>query len=471
MTVERARYGADAAAGLAGTLPQPFPRTIGPNAMTYLREVVDSGLTCNMIGRFEDTFAEEMGVKHCIATPGCTPALAVLACALDFDPGDEIIVSSVTDYGTVQGLIRENYIPVFADTDAGTLAISAETIAPCITDRTRAILAVHMTGTICDMDPIVELADEHGLIVYEDACQAVFGEYKGRLAGSLSTAGAFSFDSEKTMGSDIGGCVVTDDDDLAERMRFIGHSRGGQVLAGFGRQHVVPGFAHRMPQCTAAVSLAQLEIIRPNVQQRDGMIRLLTERLEEIPGITPLPIPDYMNVYSCWMAGFSIDPDAFVCTPDAFAQQVADGGIPGAGTGRYYLLPAALPFLTEKAEKKLHPYSTPPASREYSYNGDTCPNAQTFLESFVRWSSFCERYEPEHCELAAQIVREVADRQSRVEALPVAQRRPSTPLRWFVEKPAPRRAAPFFFALFLGRSKKKGKGIGKFRGRELFSRR
>ena len=409
MTVERARYGADAAAGLAGTLPQPFPRTIGPNAMTYLREVVDSGLTCNMIGRFEDAFAEAMGVKHCIATPGCTPALAVLACALDFDPGDEIIVSSVTDYGTVQGLIRENYIPVFADTDAGTLAISAETIAPCITDRTRAILAVHMTGTICDMDPIVELADEHGLIVYEDACQAVFGEYKGRLAGSLSTVGAFSFDSEKTMGSDIGGCVVTDDDDLAERMRFIGHSRGGQVLGGFGRQHVVPGFAHRMPQCTAAVSLAQLEIIRPNVQQRDRMIRLLTERLEEIPGITPLPIPDYMNVYSCWMVGFSIDPDAFVCSPDAFAQQVADGGIPGAGTGRYYLLPAALPFLTEKAEKKLYPYSTPPASREYSYNGDTCPNAQTFLESFVRWSSFCERYEPEHCELTAQIVREVAD--------------------------------------------------------------
>ena len=85
MTVQRARYGADAAAGLAGTLPQPFPRTIGPNAMTYLQEVVDSGLTCNMIGRFEDAFAEEMGVEHCIATPGCTPALAVLACALDFE--------------------------------------------------------------------------------------------------------------------------------------------------------------------------------------------------------------------------------------------------------------------------------------------------------------------------------------------------------------------------------------------------
>ena len=406
---ERAKYGAAAVAGLKGSLPNPYPRTMGPNALKYLQEVVASGLTSNLMTRFEQAFAKEMGVKHCIATPGCTPALATLASAFAFEPGDEIIVSPVTDYGTVQGLIRENYIPVFADTAPGTINLSAETIAPCITGRTRAILTVHKTGLVCDMDPINALAKRHGLIVYEDVCQAVFSEYRGRLAGTLGLAAGFSFDSEKTMGSDVGGCVITNDDALAERIRFIGHSRGGEMRPNFGRIHSVPGYAHRMPSCTAAISLAQLEIIRPNVAQRDRTIRLLSDLLEEIRGVTPLPIPDYQNVYSCWMAGFTIDPEAFRCTADEFAAQAAKAGLTGAGTGRYYLMPAALPFLQEKAQNRVYPYSMPPASRTYAYGADTCPTARAFLETFIRWSTFCEKYELEHCELAAQIVRQVAD--------------------------------------------------------------
>lgn len=408
MSTTRAQYGAQAVAGLRGSLPNPFPRTIGPNAAKYLQEVVDSGLTSDMVGRFERAFAQELGVKHCIATPGCTPALAVLAAAFGFDPGDEIIVSPVTDYGTVQGLIRENYIPVFPDTEPGTVNLSAGTIAPCITDRTRAILAVHKTGLICDMDPIDELAARHGLIVYEDVCQAVFGKYKGRYAGTLALAAGFSFDSEKTLGSDVGGCVTTDDDALAERLRFIGQSRGGEMIPHFGRAHTAPGYAHRMTQSTAAISLAQLEIIKPQVEKRDRMIRLLMRLLGEIPGIIPLPIPEYVNVYSCWMAGFSITPAAFRCSAEEFAAQLSKAGVSGAGQGKYYLMPAALKFLQEKAEQKLYPYSQPPASRAYHYSADSCPNARDFLEHFIRWSTFCEKYEEEHCELVAQLVAEVA---------------------------------------------------------------
>ena len=351
-----------------------------------------------------------MGVKHCIATPGCTPALAVLATAFDFEPGDEIIVSPVTDFGTVQGLIKEHYIPVFPDTAPGTVNVSAETIEPCLTDRTRAILLVHKTGLICDMDPINELAAKHGVVVYEDACQAVFGEYKGRLAGALATAGGFSFDSEKTMGSDVGGCLVTDDDELAERARFVGQSRGGEMAPNFGRQHTVNGYAYRMTLSTAAISLAQLEIIRPQVVQRDRMIRLLSAKLAEIPGIVPLPIPDYVTVYSCWMAGFSIAPEAFRCSAEDFAAQVAEEGIPAIGQGKYYLMPAALTFLQEAAKTQTYPYSQPPASRSYQYSADTCPTARDFLENFIRWSTFCERYEEEHCELVAQMVGNVAER-------------------------------------------------------------
>ena len=410
MPKERARYGAAAFEGLKGSLPNSFPRTMGPNCLKYLKEVVDSGLMVDMVGRFEKAFAKELRVKHCIATPGCTPALACLAAAFELEPGDEILVSPVTDYGTIQGLVREHYIPVFPDTAPDTVNVSAETIEPCITDRTEAILLVHKTGIICDMDPINALAERNGLIVYEDACQAVFGEYKGRLAGTMSAAGAFSFDAEKTMGSDVGGCIVTNDDELAERVRFLGQSRGAEMEPHFGRKHIQPGYAYRMTQSTAAICLAQLEVIREQVAHRDRMARLLTELVGEIPGVTPLPIPGYLNVYSCWMFGFSIDPGQFACSGEEFAKQLSDAGIPGAGQGKYYLMPAACTFLDDHARRKVYPYSIPPASREYRYSADTCPTARDFLQNFIRWSTFCEKYRPEHCRLAADIIRSVAER-------------------------------------------------------------
>ncbi|MCY3900664.1 MAG: DegT/DnrJ/EryC1/StrS family aminotransferase [Caldilineaceae bacterium] len=391
-------------------LPTMFPRIVGPNCLKYVEEVISGGLKVNMTERFEKAFAERLGVKHCITTPGCTSALATLASALRFEPGDEVIVSPITDFGTVQGLCVEGYIPVFADTEAGTVNVCAETIEECITDRTRAILVVHKTGLVCDMDPINELARKHNLFVYEDACQAAFSEYKGRLVGTLADAAAFSFDPEKTMGSDIGGCVVTDSDELASRMRFLAHDRGAEWIPGYGRYHHEMGYSYRMPECTAAICLGQLEVIGEQAAHRDRIARILWPLLEEIPGITPLPIPDNVTLFSCWMVGFHMDPRQFHCTAEAFSQQLADAGIPGAGTAKYYLMPEALAFLQKRAESKSHQFAMPPASRSYHYNADNCPNAKAYLENFIRWASIGEKYRPEHCELIAEIVRRVADR-------------------------------------------------------------
>ena len=177
----------------------------------------------------------------------------------------------------------------------------------------------------------------------------------------------------------------------------------------FGRKHVVPGHAYRMTQSTAAICLGQLEIIREQVAQRDRMARLLTQLVSEIPGVEPLGIPEYINVYSCWMFGISIDPDEFKCNGEDFASQLADRGIPGAGQGKYYLMPAACTFLDRNARDGAYPYSMPPASRMHRYSADTCPNARDFLENFIRWSTFCEKYTPEHCKLAARIIQAVAD--------------------------------------------------------------
>ncbi|MBI2441662.1 MAG: DegT/DnrJ/EryC1/StrS aminotransferase family protein, partial [Lentisphaerae bacterium] len=164
--LERANYGAAAfASSVKAEFPAVFPRVMGPNCSKYVQEVVASGLTANMVGRFEQAFAEAMGTKYFVGTPGCTNALHVLAASWPYQPGDEIIVSPISDYGTIMGLLYEHYIPVFCDTANGAPNIAAETIAPCITDRTRAILVVHKLGLPCDLDPILRLAAKHKLDV------------------------------------------------------------------------------------------------------------------------------------------------------------------------------------------------------------------------------------------------------------------------------------------------------------------
>jgi hypothetical protein len=109
------------------------------------------------------------------------------------------------------------------------------------------------------------------------------------------------------------------------------------------------------------------------------------------------------------MVGFRIEPEAFRCTAAEFAGRMVESGIPNAGQGKYYLMPAACTYLQRRAESKTYPYSMPPASRTYSYSGDNCPNAQAYLEHFIRWSSFSAKYQPEHCERIAEIVRRIAE--------------------------------------------------------------
>lgn len=164
-----------------------------------------------------------------------------------------------------------------------------------------------------------------------------------------------------------------------------------------------------MTQSTAAITLAQLEIIRENVTQRDRMARLLTALLNGIPGVRALPVPAYQEVYSCWMIGLTVEPAQFTCSVAEFAHQLAAAGIPGAGMGAYYLMPEACVFLDQYATAKRFPFSQPPASRAYRYGAQNTPTAAAFLQRFIRWSTFCEKYTEEHCRIAAQIVRAVAD--------------------------------------------------------------
>ncbi len=389
-------------------LPSVFPREMGPNTLTYLQNVVDSGLSSDMVARFEKVLAEAHGRKYCMLTPGCTNALFALFAALEFSPGDEIIVSPIADYGDLAGLLFHNYIPVFCDTEPGTGLISAATIEPCITERTRAILAVNFFGLPCDYDPIMALARKHNLIVIEDVCQSIMATYKGRLSGTLADVAVFSFDSEKTMGADMGGAVLTDDQELYERIINRSIARGAVNFPGFGRKHLYQGLALRAPQSTAATCLGNWEILPRQVEARKRTASMLNEKLKSIPGIRTYEVPE-QRTHTYWMYGFSMDPTKFSCTVEELSDELVKAGIP-CGMGKYYVLPAGVPFLADKVAQGIYPFSTPPASRKIDYDADIItPNAVAFMDQWIRWM-WTEKYTDQDVELMASIIGEVCSR-------------------------------------------------------------
>jgi dTDP-4-amino-4,6-dideoxygalactose transaminase len=350
-------------------------------------------------------------MKYCLGAPGCTQAIFTAMMAMEFEPGDEIVISPIADYGTVAGALFQNFVPVFADAEPGTGLVSAAAIEPCITSRTRAIIVVHLFGLPCDMDPIVALARKRNLILIEDVCQAILSTYKGRLAGTFGDLSCFSFDAEKTCGADMGGAVLTNDKAIYDRLVNRGPARGGVMEPGFGRVHTYRGFPTRIPQCTAATVLANFEILPRQVAQRQKTAALMDAMLGRIPGVIPYPVPEG-RTHTRWMYGFSLQADRFRCAPEEFARQLGDAGIPDVGLGKYYLTPAALRFMTESARAGRYPFCAPPASRVPDYSVGSVPNAHKFLETWVRWF-WTEKFTEAHVERMAQIIQDTAKKNRR----------------------------------------------------------
>lgn len=406
---QNAKYGTAGFEKSAADLPSVFPREMGPNTMKYLQEVVESGLESDIVARTEAELAEGHGRKYCLLTPGCTNALFSLFNGLDFAPGSEIIVSAIADYGDICGLLFEHYIPVFCDTEPGTGLASAETIAACITPRTRAILVVNFFGLPCDYDPLMALAQRHGLLVIEDVCQSILSTYKGRISGALADVAVFSFDSEKTLGADMGGAIMTDNEQLYRNIVNRSLSRGAVHVAGFGRKHLHRGLALRASLCTAATVLANWEIIRRQVEQRQKMASLLNGLISDIQGLTIYRVPDN-RTHSYWMYGFTIDPDAYACSVAELAARLTEAGF-ACGMGKYYVLPAAVPFLQEHADQGDYPFNLSAASRgiNYNYNADEiCPHAVRFMNNWIR-TFWTEKYKEEDIFLISHIIHEVCN--------------------------------------------------------------
>ena len=180
------------------------------------------------VDQIEEELAKYCGVKHCIAVANGTDALFLILEALGIRRGDEVITTPWTFFATVESIAHVGATPVLVDIEPGTYNIDVSKIEEKITDRTKAIMPVHIYGQCADMDAINDLAVKHNLYVIEDACQAIGATYKGKKAGSMGDAAAFSFFPTKNLGcAGDGGCITTDDDELAARMRLV--SRHGEA--------------------------------------------------------------------------------------------------------------------------------------------------------------------------------------------------------------------------------------------------
>jgi perosamine synthetase len=282
------------------------------------------------VAEFETAYAKLLGAKRCLATASGTTSLLVALHVMDVDAGDEVIVSPYTFIATYNAILVNKALPVFADTDPATLTMDPVSIESRITERTRAILPVHIYGMPCDMDPINAIARKHKLAVVEDACQAWLAEYKGRKCGTLGDIACFSFQNSKHLPSGEGGAVTGNSDDLLDRCHSF-HNVGRATGSFKGqRPYFTRGSNYRMQQFQAMILLQQFDKLVEETAHRCENAEYLTSQLKEIPGIQPARLPD--NSRAVWhLYPLRYDAQQFNGLPrDRFIRALGAEGIPSS---------------------------------------------------------------------------------------------------------------------------------------------
>ena len=299
---------------------------IGHEEAQRVADVIASTLVSSVspvVGDFEAALAARCGATDAIAVTCGTHALDLLMYALDVGPGDEIIVPALTFISVGAAVVRAGATPVFAEVSRDTLNILPESVAAMVSKRTRGIIGVHTFGHPCDMDALQEIADEHGLFLLEDACEALGGSWRGRPVGAFGDAAVHSFYSNKMMTTGNGGAITTSRPELAALLREL---RGYSYAPGRFFWHEHMPFNVRMSGLQAAVGLAQIDRLDALVAHHEWLAAAYTAGLTDIPGLRlPTGCDEGRHVY--WMYTIHIDSKAFGRSAHALRQVLASEGI------------------------------------------------------------------------------------------------------------------------------------------------
>lgn len=378
------------------TSVRPWPSTgnasgrmFGDEELELLQQVITSGTLFRYGGRMVEAFESEMaaryGVPNATAVTSGTAALHTAVAALDLDVGDEVITTTVTDGGTVIGILQCNCVPTFADVDRRTMIMRPDSIEGAISDRSRAIIVVHLFGQPAPMDEIMDIAERHDLYVIEDCAQAHGATFDGQLVGTIGHLGAFSMQQSKQITTGDGGMVIARDDELAARARMFHdkyYDRRGEYR---GYERV--GINYRMNELTGAVALAQVRKMDAILERRRRTAGLLRERLTGIEGVRP-PWVHPRAEHSWWIFSFQIDEEVLGCAVDEFKAAAQAEGLPFS-TGYAGGIPICMyPFLHDRrAYGRGHFPWEPPYGRGVEYHAEDYPDtywaqANTFITSW-----------------------------------------------------------------------------------------
>ena len=298
--------------------------------LAAIGEVIDRGAFASgpFVAKFEQEFAAFCGSRYAVGVGNGTDALWLSLLALGVGPGDEVITVSSTFMATAEAISFCGAKPVFVDTDEQTYTMDPTKIEPAITPRTKAIIPVHLFGQMADMDPIMDVAQRHGLHVVEDACQAHGAEYKGRKAGTIGVAGCFSFYPGKNLGAfGEAGAVTIQSEELRTKIHILReHGQPKKYL------HSVIGWNARMDGIQGAVLSVKLKHLARNNEARRARARQYDELLSGLSGVVaPKEAPHHRHVYHLYAIRLQ--------RRDQILKELADRGI---GCGIHYPVPVHL---------------------------------------------------------------------------------------------------------------------------------
>lgn len=382
----------------------PFPEyvTIGEEEKRAVMEVLDSTVLSSFLATWspyfyggprvqalERAFEAHFGVRHAVSVNSATSGLYAAVGAAGVGPGDEVIVSPYTMSASATAAIVYGGVPVFADIDPDTCCISPQTIRPCITPRTRAIIVVDIFGHPADMDGIMALAKEHGLVVIEDAAQAPGATLNGRPAGTLGHMGVYSLNYHKTIHCGEGGVVVTDDEGLAERLQLI-RNHAEVVVKNKGTRDLVNmvGFNYRMTEIEAAIAAEQLKKLDRLVARRREVAVQLTAALADLPGLA-LPVVKPGVEHGWYLYVMRYDAAAAGVSRERFVEAVRAEGVPLVGG---YVEPIYLqPMYQQRIAfgRQGFPFTHSAEAAKVDYGMGICPVTERMHFAEVIFTNIC----------------------------------------------------------------------------------
>lgn len=310
----------------------PWPKwpLVHEDDVTAVADVVRGGKWSSNSGeevrRFETEFAAYNKVKHAVCVNSGNAALQIALAALGVCPGDEVIVPDYTYIATATAVLMNGAVPVIVDVESQTYNIDPASVRRVITARTKAIIPVHFSGSVCAMDELAQIAGEHNLVIVEDAAHSHGGTWRGKALGTIGDAGCFSFQASKNLNSGEGGCIVTDNDDVALICRAI--ASNGRVPRGIWYEHFINGSTFRMTEMQGALLRSQLPRLKDQTARRDANGRFLDEQLAKIDGIAPMLRHAEQELHPHHLYMFRYDEKAFGFPKSRFVEMLVAEGIP-----------------------------------------------------------------------------------------------------------------------------------------------